>query len=88
MSLIKGDICNVGLRGIGVGAGEEALVTLLTDSYLSNGQTAPIAATRQTVFRYLGMTELFSPVGGELRCSWVNKYLQVITSFGQAFRIE
>lgn len=34
------------LRGIGVGAGEEALVTLLTDSHLSNGQTAPIAATR------------------------------------------
>lgn len=64
MSLIKEDICNVDLRGIGVGAGEEALVTLLTDSYLSNGQTAPIAATRQTVFRYLGMIELFSPAGG------------------------
>lgn len=62
MFLIKGDICNVDLQENGEGAGEEALVTLLTDGYLSQSR-APIAATRQTVFRYLGMIELYSPGG-------------------------
>lgn len=38
MSWIKGDICNLDLQENGEGAGEEALVTLLTDSYLSDGQ--------------------------------------------------
>lgn len=96
---LKGTFVIWTCKTMGVGAEEEALVTLLTDSYLSNGQSwAPIAATGQTVFRYLEMIELYSPVclrvcvwwGEEegVQCSWVNKYLWVITSFGQAVRVE